>query len=105
MVEPVALLINGRGNRVWRAREVGLDKEDDQVLVEYVLGYDLVLVTFDNDLRDKARRGGCQVLHIRTPEITARERLAAAYENVRAPLAAGRRLVTLHRDGHVSVDG
>jgi predicted nuclease of predicted toxin-antitoxin system len=104
MVEPVALLINGRGNRVWRAREVGLEREDDQVLVEYVLSFELVLVTFDRDLRNKARRGGCQVLHIRGPEISARERLADAYEAVRAPLAARQRLVTLHSDGHVSVD-
>jgi rRNA-processing protein FCF1 len=104
MVESVALLINGRGNRVTRAREVGLDKEDDQVLVEYVLSFDLVLVTFDNDLRNKGLRGGCQVLHIRGPEITARERLAAAYDGARTPLAAGKRLVTLHRDGHISVD-
>src|SRR5436309_13190316 len=37
MVEPVARLINGRGFRIRRARDVGLADEDDQTVVEYCL--------------------------------------------------------------------
>jgi predicted nuclease of predicted toxin-antitoxin system len=101
MVEPVAMLINGRGYRVRRARDVGLADEDDQVIVEYCLSRDLVLVTFDSDLRDKARRGQCQVLHIRAPERTARQRLAAVIEVVTAQLARGYPLITVRSDGTV----
>ena len=101
MVEPVTLLINGRGYRVRRAREVGLADEDDQALVEYCLAWDLVLVTFDPDLRNKALRGQCQVLHVRTPERTARQRLADAMDVIVARLNLGHRLVSLRRDGSV----
>lgn len=101
MVEPVTLLINGRGYRVRRAREVGLADEDDQALVEYCLAWDPVLVTFDPDLRNKALRGQCQVLHVRTPERTARQRLADAMDAIVARLNLGHRLVTLKRDGSV----
>ncbi len=101
MVEPVVNLLNGRGYRVRRTREAGLADEDDQVLVEYCLNWDLVLITFDSDLRDKAVRGQCRVVHIRTPERTARERVAAAFDEVIGQLSRGSRLVTVRRDGSV----
>lgn len=101
MVEPVVSLINGRGYRIRRAREVALADEDDQALVEYCLNWDLVLITFDGDLRDKAVRGRCRVLHIRTPERSARDRVAAALDQVIDHLARGSRLVTVRRDGTV----
>jgi hypothetical protein len=37
MVEPVVLLLNGRGHRIIRARDAGIEAEDDQTLVEYAL--------------------------------------------------------------------
>lgn len=102
MVEPVVLLINGRGYRIRRARDAALADEDDQTLVEYCLRWNLVLVTFDADLRDKGMRGRCRVLHIKTPERSARDRLAAAMDRVVGRFMAGDRLVTLRRDGSVS---
>ncbi len=53
MVEPVVRHVNGRGYRIRRAGDVGLADEDDQTLVEYCLSWELVLITFDSDLRDK----------------------------------------------------
>jgi predicted nuclease of predicted toxin-antitoxin system len=94
-------LINGRGYRIRRARDVALEAEDDQAIVEYCLAWQLVLVTFDADLRDKALRGQCQVLHVRTPERTARDRLAQRMDDVAARLLRGHSLVTLLRDGRV----
>ena len=82
MVDPVVLLLNGRGHRVVRAREAGIEAEDDQTLVEYALANQFAVVTFDRDLRDKSLRGGCRCLQIRPPERTARDRLAAAYASV-----------------------
>ena len=101
MVEPVVRLINGRGYRIRRARDVGLADEDDQAVVEYCLSAELVLVTFDADLRDKALRGLCRVLHVKAPERTARERLAVVMSDVVQFFAHGRRLVTVRRDGTV----
>jgi predicted nuclease of predicted toxin-antitoxin system len=101
MVEPVVRLINGRGYRIRRARDVGLADEDDQTLVEYCLNWELVLITFDADLRDKALRGRCRVLHIKTPERSARDRLAMAIDEVVRFLARGSRLVTVRRNGTV----
>lgn len=103
MVEPVVLLLNGRGHRIIRAREAGIDAEDDQTLIEYALARSLVVVTFDKDLRDKTRRGGCRCLHIRPPERSARERLAVAYDAMIQLLAEGScELVTLAADGKVT---
>ena len=82
MVEPVVRLLNGRGHRVVRARDAGIEAEDDQTLVEYALANRLAVVTFDRDLRDKSLRGGCNCLHIRPPERTARDRVAAAYASI-----------------------
>lgn len=101
MVEPVVSLLNGRGHRVLRARDVGVEKEEDQVLVEYALANRLTVVTFDRDLRDSVVRSGCPCLHIRPPERTARSRAAAAYEPIRSALEAGHRLVTVTRTGKV----
>jgi hypothetical protein len=67
------------------------------------LTYGLIIVTFDKDLRDKVLRGRCRCLHIRSPERTARQRLAAAYERILALLQNPRcELVTLTRDGAAS---
>ena len=102
MVEPVVLLLNGRGHRVVRARDAGIEAEDDQTLVEYALANHLVVVTFDRDLRDKTLRGGCRCLQIRPPERTARDRLAAAYAAVADCFGRHNRpFVALARDGSV----
>ena len=103
MVESVVRLVNGRGYRIRRAREVGLADEDDQTLVEYCLSWELVLITFDSDLRDKALRGRCRVLHIKTPERSARDRLAVAIDEVVRFFLRGSRLVTVRRNGKVDV--
>lgn len=50
-----------------RARDVGLSDETDVVIVEYALGEDLVIVTFDPDFRSSAMRKGSRCLHIRPP--------------------------------------
>jgi Domain of unknown function (DUF5615) len=102
MVEPVVLLLNGRGHRVIRARDAGIEAEDDQTLVEYALANKLVVVTFDRDLRDKSLRGGCACLQVRPPERTARDRLAAAYAKVVDLLCRGNPFVVLQPDGTVS---
>jgi predicted nuclease of predicted toxin-antitoxin system len=102
MVEPVVKLLNGRGHRIVRARDVGIEAEDDQILVEYALARNLVIVTFDRDLRDKVLRGRCRCLHVRPPERTARQRLADAYDEIVQLFSVGRyELVTLAREGRV----
>jgi predicted nuclease of predicted toxin-antitoxin system len=102
MVEPVVLLLNGRGHRVIRARDAGIEAEDDQTLVEYALANSLVIVTFDRDLRDKSLRGGCACLQVRPPERTARDRLAAAFGQIVELLYRGDLLVVLQPDGTAS---
>lgn len=101
MVEPVVLLLNGRGHRVVRARQAGIEAEDDQTLVEYALA----VFTFDRDLRDKSLRGGCRCLHIRPPERTARDRLAQAYGAVIDCFERNRPYVRLTREGNVESPG
>jgi hypothetical protein len=103
MVEPVVLLLNGRGHRIIRARDAGIEAEDDQTLVEYALSKSLIVITFDKHLRDKLRRGGCRCLHVRPPERTARNRMAGAYEEmVKLFGEENCQLVTLAGDGSVN---
>jgi predicted nuclease of predicted toxin-antitoxin system len=102
MVEPVAMLLNGRGHPVRRAREVGLDKEADIVIIDYALVADLVIVTFDPDFRSSARRRGARCLHIRPPERTARRRLAEHFQAVINLFWQGALLVTLPTEGEPS---
>jgi hypothetical protein len=71
MVEPVAAFLNGRGHRIVRARQVGLAADDDAVIAEYSLANDLVVVTFDYDLRSSVLRRGCRCLHAPPREATA----------------------------------
>ena len=99
MVEPVATLLNGRGHPVRRAREVGLDKEADIVVIDYALIANLVIVTFDPDFRSSARRQGARCLHIRPPERTARRRLSDRYSEVVDLFWEGAVLVTLPTEG------
>lgn len=99
MVEPVAALLNGRGHPVRRARDVGLAREEDIVIVEYAIEADLVIVTFDPDFRSSAYRKGARCLHIRPPERTARQRLARHYRETVALFWQGASLVTLPADG------
>lgn len=99
MVEPVAMLLNGRGYRTIRARPAGLAIEPDDVLVQYSLANDLVMVTFDTDLRSATRRRGGRCLHIRPPELTAVERLREHFNAVINLLQAGNPLVTLPSSG------
>jgi predicted nuclease of predicted toxin-antitoxin system len=99
MVEPVVLLLNGRGYRTIRARDAGLATEPDEILVDYAWANDLVVVTFDIDLRSGARRKGCRCLYVRAPEITAVERLRHHFEAVIRLFQEGRPLVTLPLDG------
>jgi predicted nuclease of predicted toxin-antitoxin system len=102
MVEPVVAYLNGKGHRVPRARDVGLADSDDSELVEYALANELVILTFDPDLRSSSLRGGCQCLHIRPRESTARERLKARYAEVVQLLTTGCKLVTIHPKGDVT---
>ena len=95
MVEPVALLLNGRGHVVIRAREAGLAQEEDGVIADYALHAELVIVTFDPDFRKAIKRRGGRCLHVRPPERTARERLATYYREVIGFFADRARLVTL----------
>jgi uncharacterized protein YaiI (UPF0178 family) len=99
MVEPVAAFLNGRGHRIVRARQVGLAADDDAVIAEYSLANDLVVVTFDYDLRSSVLRRGCRCLHVLPREATARRRIAQAYDEVVALLAGGCHLVTVTKDG------
>jgi predicted nuclease of predicted toxin-antitoxin system len=104
MVEPVALLLNGRGHIVVRARDAGLSAEVDGVIADYADLDSLVIVTFDPDFRGAIRRRGGRCLHIRTPERTARARLATHYEETIGFFVAGARLVTLPPDGRPTRD-
>ena len=104
MVETVALLLEGRGHRVIRAREAGLGAEDDAIVAEYALIGELVIVTFEPDFRRRARRGGPRCLHIRTPERTARERLAGHYREVKRHFDERAQLVTLPSSGEPTRD-
>lgn len=104
MVETVVLLLQGRGHRVIRAREAGLAAEDDGIVAEYALVSGLVIVTFEPDFRRRARQGGPACLHIRTPERTARERLADHYREVMEHFKDHARLVTLPRSGEPTRD-
>jgi hypothetical protein len=99
MVEPVALLLNGRGHVVVRARDAGLDRDADNVVVEYALIENLVVFSFDPDIRRVIRRCGARCLHIHPPERTARERLAEHYRGVVRHFNARAHLVTLPRSG------
>ena len=90
------LLLNGSGPRIVRPRDAGLEAEDDQTLIEYALSKSLIVVTFDKDLRDKVRRGGCRCLQVRPPERTARNRMAAAYHEI-VSLFGGERMPTVMR--------
>jgi predicted nuclease of predicted toxin-antitoxin system len=101
MVEPVALLLEGRGHRVTRARDAGLASEDDPIVIDYALVDDLVVVTFDPDFRAAIRRRGeGRCLHIHAPERTARERVAEHYhEIVRLFEEERARIVTLPANG------
>jgi predicted nuclease of predicted toxin-antitoxin system len=106
MVEPVALLLIGRGHPVTRARDVGLDDDEDVVIADYVLERgDLIVVTFDHDFRRSVVRKGCRCLHIRAPERTARDRLSDAHREVVARYAAGERDVRLLASGGVWAPG
>lgn len=104
MVEPVAALLQGRGHPVVRAKEAGLARASDAEVVTYALSQQLVVVTFDPDLRDKAVRGNCPVLHIRPPERTARARVAKHYRAIVEMVGEGHRLVTLPGTGEPRVD-
>jgi len=99
MVEPVALLLNGRGHVVVRARDAGLADVEDGVIVDYALIDDLVIVTFDVDFRRAIRRRNARCLHVCAPERTARGRLAEHYDEVIRLFGARARLVTLPRNG------
>jgi predicted nuclease of predicted toxin-antitoxin system len=99
MVADVATYLNGRGHRNIGAAAAGLASADDGDVVEYCLTNDLIVVTFDLDFRDAVLRAGCRCLCIRTPELTARERLAAHYDSVVRILAQGSRLATVPARG------
>jgi len=99
MVDPVVLLLSGRGFRTIRAKEAGLATEDDALLIDYALANDLILVTFDAGNRSAARRHGCRCLHVKTPELTARDRLGRHFDAVIALFVRGVPLVTLPVNG------
>jgi hypothetical protein len=99
MVEPVALLLAGRGHVVVRARDAGLAREADSVVVEYALISQLVVVSFDPDIRRVVRGCGARCLHIHPPERTARERLARYYREVIEHFDHRAHLVTLPKGG------
>jgi predicted nuclease of predicted toxin-antitoxin system len=51
----------GRGHPVTRARDVGLQDDDDLVILDFALERgDLVIGTFDNDFRRSVVRRGCR---------------------------------------------
>jgi predicted nuclease of predicted toxin-antitoxin system len=99
MVEPVADLLIGRGHPVRRVRDVGLATDEDAIVADYAFANDLVIVTFDNDLRRSAVRREARCLHIRGRERDARQRLGDHYRSVVDPFWEGARLVTLPGDG------
>lgn len=101
MVEPVALLLEGRGHVVTRVRDAGLATEDDPIVIEYAIVAGQVVVTFDPDFRRTIRRRGeGRCLHIHDPERTARTRLARHYREVIELFERDRsRIVTLPAEG------
>jgi predicted nuclease of predicted toxin-antitoxin system len=99
MVADVATYLNGRGHRNIGAAAAGLATAEDRDVVEYCLTNDLIVVTFDLDFRDAVLRAGCRCLCIRTPELSARERLAAQYKPVTRILREGGRLATVPAQG------
>jgi predicted nuclease of predicted toxin-antitoxin system len=99
MVADVATYLNGRGHRNVGAAAAGLATADDRDVVEYCLTNDLIVVTFDLDFRDAVLRAGCRCLCIRTPELTARERLAVQYDTVMQIFIHGARLATIPTRG------
>lgn len=99
MVEPVAMLLNGRGHRTVRAHQAGLATAEDADVAEYCLTNNLVVVTFDLDFRKAMLRAGCRCLCIRGRELTARERLADGYSRVIELFETGVHLVTLPTTG------
>jgi predicted nuclease of predicted toxin-antitoxin system len=99
MVDPVADLLQGRGHPVRRVREVGLATDDDAIIADYAVAYELVLVTFDPDLRRSVVRRDARCLHIRGRERTARDRLANYYRETVGFFWQGARLVTLPSNG------
>lgn len=99
MVEPVAAFLNGRGHRIVRARQVGLAADDDTVIAEYARANDLVVVTFDYDLRSAVLRRGCRCLHVLPREATARRRVVDAYDGMVSLFGQGCHLVTVTKDG------
>lgn len=76
-----------------------LDAESDAVIVDYALANDLVIVTFDADLRSGSVRKGCRVLWIEGPEWTARERVATRYGDIIGLLSQAGHLVSLPDGG------
>jgi Domain of unknown function (DUF5615) len=100
MVEPVVDLLTGHGHKVTRVRDAGLATDDDAVVAEYALSFDLVVVTFDYDLRNRAVRGGAACLHIPPPERTAYARVQDHYSALADLLkGAPHSLVVLPRNG------
>ena len=99
MVADVAMFLNGRGHRNVGAAAAGLATADDRDVVEYCLTNDLIVVTFDLDFRDAVLRAGCRCLCIRTPELTARERLAVQYSEILRIFVDGGRLATIPQRG------
>ena len=68
MVEPVALLLVGRGHVVIRARDAGLATVADNVLVEYALIKEVCSRRqLDPDIRRSIRRCGARCLHVHPP--------------------------------------
>jgi len=57
------------------------------------------VVTFDSDLRSGARRRGCRCLLIRTPEVTAVERLRLYFSEMVGLFEDRHPLVTLPIEG------
>ena len=101
MVEPVALLLQGRGHVVTRVRDAGLATEEDPIVIEYAIVAGMVVVTFDPDFRRTIRRRGeGRCLHIHHPERTARDRVARCYPEIIELFEGQRaRIVTLPADG------
>lgn len=82
-----------------RAKAALLADEVDAVIVDYALAQELVIVTFDRDMRSKTVRRHCRVLWIDGPEWTSRDRVKGQYAEAIEFLVAGERLVTVPREG------
>lgn len=99
------MLLQGKGHRLVRAKEAGLDKAVDSELAEYALAKRLMVVTFDADFKRLAFDRGCRVLYVRHPESTLRERIAAHHVEISALLMGRRsRLVTVLQQGVSSTE-